>query len=69
MLSHFILALSLLAIFIECRSEKDNKKLKAAIKDNSDEYDLTGGTYEHFISQESVEIKVQVNLCQKIFFL
>ena len=58
MLSHFILALSLPAIFIECRSEKDNNKLKAAIEKNSDEYDLTGGIHEHFINQESVEIKV-----------
>ena len=58
MLSHFILALSLLAIFIECRSENDNNKLKATIKDNSDEYDLTGGIHEHSINQESVEIKV-----------
>ena len=59
MLSHFILALSLLAIFIECRSEKDNNKVKAAIKDNSnEEHDLTGGIHEHSINQESVEIKV-----------
>ena len=29
MWSHFILALSLLATFIECRPEQNNKKLKA----------------------------------------
>ena len=37
MWSHFILALSLFATFIECRPEQNNKKLKAAIKENSDE--------------------------------
>ena len=36
MWSHFILALSLRATFIECRPEQNNKKLKAAIKENSD---------------------------------
>ena len=40
MWSHFILALSLFATFIECRPEQNNKKLKAAIKENSlEEYD------------------------------
>ena len=38
MWSHFILAVSLLATFIECRQEQNNKKLKAAIKENYDEY-------------------------------
>ena len=38
MWSHFILVLSLLITFIECRPEQ-NKKLKEAIKENSDEYD------------------------------
>ena len=33
MLSHFILALSFLAIFIECRPEKNNNKLEATIKE------------------------------------
>ena len=36
MWSHFILTLSLLATVIECRPEQNNKKLKAAIKENSD---------------------------------
>jgi hypothetical protein len=40
MWSHFILALSVLAIFIECRPEQNNKKLKVAKKYNSEEHDL-----------------------------
>ena len=40
MWSHFILALSLLSTFIVCMPEQNNKKLKAAIKENSvEEYD------------------------------
>ena len=52
MWSHFILALSLLATFIECRPEQNNKKLKAAIKENSDE------EYHNADFQESEEKKV-----------
>ena len=36
MLSHFILALSFLAIFIECRPEKNNNKLETTTFDNYD---------------------------------
>ena len=39
MWSHFILALSLLATFIECRTDAKNKKLKAAIKENYEAYE------------------------------
>ena len=43
MWSHFILSFSVLAIFIECRPEQNNNKIKAANKDNS---------YEEFDSEE-----------------
>ena len=47
MLSHFILALSFLAIFIECRPEKNNNKLEATIKENYDvSYESEGSTYK-----------------------
>ena len=39
MWSHFILALSLLATFIECRTDAEKKKLKAAIKENYEAYE------------------------------
>ena len=59
MWSHFILALSLLATFIECRPDQNNKKLKAAIKENSDEeYDNNyDSTYEGSYSLSSKEKK------------
>ena len=62
MWSHFILALSLLSIFIECRPEQNNKKLKAALKENSDQeydsdwYDLQA--YYESLFQPSEEKKV-----------
>ena len=59
MWSHFILALSLLSTFIVCMPEQNNKKLKAAIKENSvEEYDdgldFSGELYQ----EESGEKKV-----------
>ena len=57
MWSHFILALSLLSTFIECRPEQNNKKLKAALKENSDqEYDIE--SYYESLFQPSEEKKV-----------
>ena len=56
MWSHFILTFSVLAIFIECRPEQNNKKLKAAIKKNSDESDIYENYNTYF--QESEEKKV-----------
>jgi hypothetical protein len=55
MWSHFILALSLFATFIECRPEQNNKKLKVAIKENYVE-DYDNGL--HFSYEESGEKKV-----------
>ena len=47
MLSHFILALSFLAIFIECRPEKNNNKLEATIKENYEaSYESQYATYK-----------------------
>ena len=63
MWSHFILALSVLAIFIECRPEQNNKKIEAANKDNSDEgFDLmidnlmADGYYKDYLEQEEKKV-------------
>ena len=40
MLSYFILALSFLAIFIECRPEKNNNKLETTNFENYDDLEL-----------------------------
>ena len=64
MWSHFILALSMLATFIECRPDQNNKKLKAAIKENSDRIlnsvELQAELYEYYDDYypESEEKKV-----------
>ena len=60
MWSHFILALSLLATFIECRPDQNNKKLKAAIKENSDEeyFSTFEGSYSMSSSEEKAMKKV-----------
>ena len=44
MLSHFILALSFLAIFIECRPEKNNNKLETTTFETYDYQELSEDT-------------------------
>ena len=58
MWSILILAVSLLATFDECRSDQNNKKLKAAIKENSDEYDNEIDDYYNDYFQKPEKKKV-----------
>ena len=58
MWSYIILALSVLAIFIECRPEQNNKKLKAANKKTSEEYKLEVDEYYDDYFKKPEEKKV-----------